>query len=217
MLLLVAVLCRGAAHAVAEEGWMTLTPCSSASAAAWITSSGLAWHRLVAWGPPGFDAYARLRFLPDPLYPGQSEVDLEPGAPPPEHELLRTTLDVLKQHTGAPDDVYFCLWDGWGPDALSPSVLSGSRVVVPNRSYFLMHGTLSDFGDWHAPSRGHPGADLPDPAFVWPADHSWCIANDVDPHYAGIGASRTAIEELLAHAQLDVVSADPRIEPPHYA
>src|SRR5262245_1538655 len=50
---------------------MTLTLCEDASAAAWITSSDLPWQQLVAFGPAGFQAYARLRFLPDPAYAGQ--------------------------------------------------------------------------------------------------------------------------------------------------
>jgi hypothetical protein len=197
---------------------MTLRPCSSPSAAAWITSSDLAWHRLVGLGPSGFDAYARLRFLPDPLYNGQPEITLDNPEAPSEHELLHTTLEVLRQHTTTTDEVYFCLWDGWGSDAFPPSVLNGVRVVVPNRAYFMLRGTLSDFGTWHAPETPatQPGFDLPDPAFIWPGDHAWCIANDVDPHYAGIGATSRAVQQLLAHPELDIVSTDPGKEPPYY-
>lgn len=188
-----------------------LRPCTDLSAAAWITSSDRPWQQLIAFGPSGFEAYARLRFLPDPVYVGQPEVEIDDDAPS-EHELLRTTLEVLSEHTRAPDDCYFCLWDGWG------AVLNGPKVVVPNRAYFMIRGALSEFGDWGAADLwpGRPRSDMPDPAFVWPADHAWCIANDVDPHYAGIGADSTAIDELLAHPRLDAVAADPRVEPPAY-
>jgi hypothetical protein len=213
------------------------------SAAAWITSSDLPWQQLVTFGPSGFEAYARLRFLPDPVYAGQPEIGIEDDAPS-EHELLRTTLDVLGQHTRAPDDCYFCLWDGWGSDiyggdglrianfgdgttrpgpriapAFPPSVLNGLKVVMLHRAYFLFHGSLSEFGDWGAGAElapGWPRSQMPDPAFVWPADHAWCIANDVDPHYAGIGADSTAIDQLLAHSGLDIVPADPRVDQPNY-
>lgn len=207
---------------------MTLTPCADVSAAAWITSSDLPWQELIAFGPSGFEAYARLRFLPDPVYPGQPEIEIDDDAPS-ENELLRATLEVLRQHTRAPNDCYFCLWDGWGSDtdgdddaraapAFPPSVLNGPKVVVPNRAYFLFHGALSEFGDWGAAevSPRRPRSHMPDPAFIWPADHAWCIANDVDPHYAGIGADSTAIDQLLAHPGLDVVTADPHTEQPHY-
>lgn len=197
---------------------MMLRPCSDVSASAWITSSDLPWHQLVTFGPSGFDAYARLKFLPDPLHSGQPEVSLGDNAPP-ERELLRATLEVLRQHTAAPDDVYFCLWDGWGPDGVYPaSMLSCPKVEIPNRSYFLLRGALSDIGNWDDAevSPGDPRLPLPEPAFVWPADHAWCIANDVDPHYAGIGASAVAIDQLLAHAELDVEAADPQLQQPYY-
>jgi hypothetical protein len=51
---------------------------------------------------------------------------------------------------------------------------------------------------------------MPDPAFIWPADRAWCVANAVDPHWAGIGADVSAIDELLADPRLDVVRANPK-------
>jgi hypothetical protein len=216
-----------------------LTHCEDLSPAAWISGSDVPWQQLVTFGPAGFDSYARLRFLPDPVRPGHSEPEPDLDAPP-EHEQLRAALDVLRQHTRTPDECYFCLWEGWGFEtppavgyagapagsvellrivpAFPPSVLDGPKVNVPRRKYYLFSGSLSQFGDWDAAEMwaGQPWLDMPDPAFIWPADHSWCIANDVDPHYAGIGASTAAIEQLLGHPDLDVVPADPRVEPPAY-
>ena len=227
-----------------HDGRVALTPCSDVSAAGWITAGDRPWHELVGFGPPGFPAYARLLYLPDPVHEGQRESDVEiNGDAPSETELLRTVLEVLARHTRTPDDSYFCLWDGWGEDieggdgarvldwrsgtvrqgpgiapAFPPWVLNGPKVVAPNRAYFLFHGTLSDFGDWGAAEMwpGQPRLDMPDPAFIWPADHAWCVANDVDPHWAGIGADLSAIGELLADPRLDVVPADPREEQPWY-
>jgi hypothetical protein len=233
---------------------VALTPCADVSAADWITRSDLPWQRLVALGPSGFEAYVRLRFLPDPEYAGQPEIGAADDAPS-EHDLLRAALEVLREHTRAVDDCYFCLWDGWGSDidgddgtqtidlgvpgerseryrdpiraprpspriapAFPPSVLNGPKVNIPGRAYFLFHGALSDFGDWGAAeeSPGRPRTHMPDPAFIWPADRAWCVANDVDPHYAGIGADATAVGQLLDHPRLDIVPTDPRMEPPHY-
>lgn len=195
---------------------MPLTPCTDVSAAAWLTSSDQPWQQLATLGPSGFASYARLRFLPDPAHPGQEESDVEvdPGAPS-EHELLRTALEVLGHHTRTPDDCYFCLWDGWG-QGLSRPVLAGPKVVLPGRGYHLFRGALSDLGDWGPADLSRGPSRQTDPAFVWPADHAWCLADDVDPHYAGIGAAAAAIDELLAHPGLDVVPADPRREQPHY-
>ena len=59
-------------------------------------------------------------------------------------------------------------------------------------------------------------AEVPgyEPAFVWPADHAWCVANDVDPHWAGIGGGAPLIELLVADPCLDAVAADPAGDQP---
>lgn len=43
-----------------------LNPCATPSPAAWIVNSVVEWYDLAVLGPAGFDAYARLRFMPDP-------------------------------------------------------------------------------------------------------------------------------------------------------
>jgi hypothetical protein len=223
---------------------VALIPDSDLSAADWIMASDRPWEQLVTFGPAGFPAYARLRFLPDPTYVGQGERDSDVAADAPaETTQLRVVLETLARHTRTPDDCYFCLWDGWGSDieggdgarildlqtgavskgpliapAFPPSVLHGPKVVVPNRAYFLFRGSASDFGDWGAADEwaGQPRQHMPAPAFVWPADHAWCLANDVDPHWAGIGADFPAIDQLLADPGLDVVPADPSQDQPYY-
>ena len=135
---------------------MALVPDRDMSAADWIMTSDRPWEQLVTFGPAGFPAYARLRFLPDPVYEGQAEhaVDIDVDAPA-ESAQLRVVLETLTSHTRTPDDCYFCLWDGWGSDidggdgarildmesgavtkgpliapAFPPSVLEGPKVVV---------------------------------------------------------------------------------------
>jgi hypothetical protein len=202
------------------------------------------WQQLVGFGPEGFPAYARLRFLPDPAYEGQSENDVDVAEDDPtETALLRAALETLTRHTRTPEDCFFCLWEGWGSDinggdgarivdwqtgtvrpgaqvapAFPPSVLHGPKVVIPNRAYYLFRGSVSDFGDWGAAEMwpGQPRLQMPNAAFIWPTDHAWCIANDVDPHWAGIGADVSAVDELLADPRLDVVAADPRQHQPAY-
>ena len=223
---------------IGEDGGMALVPCSDLSAAGWLSSGSRPWHELVGFGPEGFAAYARLRFIPDPRYPGQRETDVEVGEDfPTETVRLRAVLETLRRHTRTPEDCYFCLWKGWGLDvwgdlegeseplrrpriapAFPDAVLNGPRVDLPHRSYLLFRGTVADFGDWGAADMwpGQPRLQMPDPAFVWPADHAWCVANDVDPHWAGIGASAAAIDELVNDPHLDVVPADPRESQPFY-
>jgi hypothetical protein len=49
--------------------------CNDVSAADWIVQAQIPCEQLVNFGPPGFPAYARLRFIPDPTKPGQTEAD----------------------------------------------------------------------------------------------------------------------------------------------
>ncbi|UUV31056.1 hypothetical protein NQK81_40940 [Amycolatopsis roodepoortensis] len=177
---------------------MAPTPRADLSPAGWISSSDLPWRRLVTFGPAGFDGYARLRFVPDPAFDGQSESDAVAAAP--EDELLRALFEVLATRTSTPDDCFFCLWDGYGDAFGHP------KVVVPHREYFLFSGTTADAGFW-----GTPG-----PAFVWPSDRAWCVAKDVDPHWAGIGADAATLDLLLADPRLDIVAANPDREQPAY-
>jgi hypothetical protein len=223
---------------------MSLTPCPDLSAAGWLTAGGSSSDQLIDFGPAGFPAYARLRFLPDPAYDGQSENDVAgDDDAPSESAQLSTVLETLARHTSTPDECYFCLWDGWGSDiyggdgarivdwetrtvrpgpliapAFPSTVLSGPKLVIPNRAYFLFRGAVSEFGDWAAAELwpGQPRPGMPNPAFIWPADHAWCVADDVDPHWAGIGADIRAIDQLLTDPRLDVVRADPRANQPRY-
>ncbi|WP_205709610.1 hypothetical protein [Kineococcus siccus] len=199
---------------------MTVTLCCDVSAAAWLDSTDSSWGKLVCLGPDGFERYARLRFIPDPTQTGQREGDVagdeDRGT---ETEQLRTAVDVLSAHTTTVDDCYFALWDGWG---VTPAGGPARPTwQLPDRDYFLFQGPLSALGDedqWREALRTSDARWwLPVPAFVWPADRAWCLTKDVDPHYAGIGASGAAIEDLLVRSGLDLVLSDPADTPPHYS
>jgi hypothetical protein len=160
--------------------------------------------QLITFGPAGFEAYARLRYIPDPTRPGQQEHEADI---PDDHPLdaLQATraLGILAAFTDTPEECYFCFWEGMAGDFLPSAVLEGPMVSVPDRRYALFTGRLGD--------------ELAEvPAFVWPADHRWCFASDVDPHWAGIGAERAAIDALLEDSELDAVEARPDVTPPAY-
>jgi hypothetical protein len=223
---------------------MALAWCSDVSLASWLSASDADLWQLISFGPADFASYARLRFIPDPKVPGQSESDVDDDViPESEAALVRGVLDVLARHTTTPDDCFFCLWEGWGSairgedglrvanfdtgtatlgpvmaPAFDQSVLDGPKVSIPHRNYYLFRGPLTDFGDWGAADYlpGMPRTDMPNPAFIWPADRSWCLANDVDPHWVGIGASTAAIDELLGTAGLDITRANPTEPQPEY-
>jgi hypothetical protein len=239
---------------------VALTVTADLAPADWIATSTLDWSRLIEFGPSGFPAYARLRFMPDPSYPGQSENDAPDEGE--ERYAWRTRqwgvlMRLLGARTSTPGDCYACVWDGYGSSDAGepPRAPQGSgdslrrmperyrddptghwtvapsaprtptrtpKLVVPNREYYLFRGTVDDVARWedarYSPELRveHLRVNAPELAFVWPADRAWCVAFDVDPHWAGIGASVEAVDALVADENLDAVPADPGADQPHY-
>jgi hypothetical protein len=194
---------------------MVLVHATDTTAAAWLVNSHTPPDQLITLGPAGYEAYARLRYIPDPAYPGQAETDADVAAGHPLWAAqARRALNVLAAFTETPDECFFCIWEGTAGDVLSATELQGPGVTLPYRRYVLFAGRLTHFievGD--RPFYGDSG---PVPAFVWPADRRWCFTSDVDPHWAGIGADRVAIQRLQRTSGLDIVEAMPNERPPAY-
>jgi hypothetical protein len=184
------------------------------SAAAWLSETDAGPERLITFGPSTFPVYARLRYLPDPVRPGMDEAEAQV---PPGHvtdiSAARTALKALAKYSASVDSCYVCVWEGLGTPLRDSDLRRGPLVVLPHRRYILFRGTLDDLDDWN---------DLFDfecnspPALVWPTDHRWCFASDVDPHWAGIGADTNVIDKLVADTSMDIVSADPNTRQPTY-
>lgn len=185
------------------------------AAADWLVRADAEPMRLITFGPPGFEAYARLRFIPDPAWPGLSEADVVlPEDHPSEIEQSRIALRTLTSRTGAASDGFFCVWEGWTGSFLAPELTRGPLVTLPHRRYVLFAGPLAAIERWeHHFGAGRP---CPPPAFAWPADHAWCFTSDVDPHWAGVAGSAAAIRSLTAHPALDVVATSPGRSPRAY-
>lgn len=194
---------------------MKLNYCPDTSAADWLVHSGTPGEQLITFGPSGFEAFARLRFIPDPAGPDREEAnaDIAEGRLS-DIEQTRRALRLLATFTSTPQECYFCLWEGYSDAPLPPQAQRGPLVELPHRRYVLLRGALNDIDTWEADLGG--GQSVAPPAFVWPADHRWCLASDVDPHWAGIGAEHAAIEALLGDPQLDVVPATPTDRQPQY-
>ena len=194
---------------------MVVVHTADTAAAAWLVNSQTPPDQLITFGPVGFEAYARLRYIPDPTGPGQLETDADiPADHPLWASQARRALNVLADFTETPDKCFFCIWEGIAGDVLSPTELQGPLITVPHRRYVLFAGHVRDYIE--ADDGPFDGESGPVPAFVWPADRRWCFASDVDTHWAGIGADRVAIEKLLDTPGLDVVQAMPNERPPAY-
>jgi hypothetical protein len=197
-----------------------------------LVASGLDRHKRRSLQPVRDNStvrFCRLRsrsIHSDPVREGQRESEADLDATPDEVDQWRALLGLLATGTADPDDRYFGLWDGWafsGSARRWPTFGVPRGNELPARSYFLFHGPLweaeiwgggvpADAGIWDRPEFSRGGA----PAFVWPSDHTWCIAADIDPHWAGIGASVPLIELLIGDPRLDAVEADPTAKQPFY-
>ncbi len=98
-------------------------------------------------------------------------------------------------------------------NARDVEAVKGPLVVLPHRRYLLYSTTIDGLDDWDELFKT-PFNSAPN--FVWPTDHRWCVASDVDPHWAGIGADVDVIDQLVASSDLDVVRADPADDQPTY-
>lgn len=193
---------------------LTLEFCSDTTPAEWLVRSDTPAFQLITFGPARFEAFARLRFIPDPES-GQKEADIElPAEHPSDIAQARRAIHRLASFTSTPGECYFCLWEGYSDVPLPPDVRRGPLVEVPHRRYALLRGSIQDIDGWEGRLGG--GQPIPPPAFVWPADQRWCFASDVDPHWAGIGAEQAAVEALVGDPELDAVWASPTEEQPVY-
>lgn len=198
------------------------------SHANWFTNSPDHWIQLCARGPSGFARYARLfhrQFTDDDFDPETTpETTREIGNLP--DNLLQQLTSILERHTQTPEDCFFGLWPGHGevsgghavavlddkpqsklpiPPAFPPEVMTGPLVEIPNREYLLFRGPLSEAGQWGAVDV-IPGISrhINSPNLMWPADHAWFVATEVDLEWTGIGGSHRLIADLLTAQGLEV-------------
>jgi hypothetical protein len=148
---------------------------------------------------------------------------------------LHVLWDVLARHTSTPHQCYFALWEGWGtlqgdvttvyahrtgsgsipppPPRPAPAewqlVLSGQRFPMPARNEFYLfegdvHAALR-IGAWPNESVFHAIA----PQFIWPGDHAWCVATEIDHDSTFVGGTQALVEELCASTEIEVLQIAP--------
>lgn len=166
---------------------MTLRPLADVSPADWfVHAEAEAWTK-ICLGPPGYEAYARLQLIPADEDPDVDLTQLSAQA-------LRR---ILPDHTTTADDCYFGQWDGsgWEPP-VTPASTTFSVMFEPGpglrgslRDYHLFGGSLEDSSRWDG---GDP------PHLMWPADHAWFVAKDVDPDWIGVGGTVALIDDVLS-------------------
>lgn len=202
---------------------MSLAVCSDLSPADWIVTSDVPWGRLATFGPAGFAAYARVRFIPDPTHHGQKETEADLSASPGETEQWRALLQLLAAETSDPEDCYFGLWEGWGsrsrladgPPSAFPAELKSQPAPT---SCFVGRFRRLRFG-------AHPRRLGSGPARVLGGRYArvrlavrprLVRRGGHRPTLGRVGATVPSIERLVDDRRLDAVAADPDGEQPAY-
>ncbi|MBF4574345.1 hypothetical protein ITJ64_17680 [Herbiconiux sp. VKM Ac-1786] len=140
---------------------------------------------------------------------GDVEVDGRRVSAPPtgrlDPRLLAALVPALAAATTS-DAVTLAVWEGWGHGVTLP----GPRFELPGRAYGLLGGRLAELADpewpWAAGIGWTPPFEGPMPQLIWPADHAWVLASEIDWDSTIVAGSRALIDAVLA---LDVVEAFP--------
>jgi hypothetical protein len=172
---------------------MALRPLSDISRADWFVDSAADWWTKVCLGPPGYETYARVFYDVSEDAAGDADV------------LTRATLrDILAEHTTTRNECVFGLWDGQPYD--DDRWYTGPRISIHTESGRSGHlGAARTFHLFSGPlSEAHHADDTIGVALLWPADHAWFAAGDVDPAWIGVGGTQDLIDELVGDARLDV-------------
>ena len=135
------------------------------------------------WGSiaPHFDGSGR-----------SSDVDPEEGSVP------AATLAAILEHCPADDDLTYGVWDGFG----SWTNQDDQSALMPGwggRSYRLFAAGKSALTQWPGMHRSSPqSANL-----IWPNDHSWCIATEIDWDSTLVACSDDVADALLEDQRLE--------------
>jgi hypothetical protein len=140
-------------------------------------------HALMQWGSicPRFDGSSR-----------SSDVDPDEGSAP------AAILAAILEHCPADGEVIHGVWDGFG----SWDDTADRGGLMPGwggRSYRLFVGAKSAITSW-------PGMDpcWPQSAnLIWPTDHSWCLATEIDFDSTLVACSDHVAESLVSDERLE--------------
>ncbi len=116
------------------------------------------------------------------------------------------TLDalcgILAAHTADPTYCFFglCTIQGW-EDSFSADKLQPLLQLPAERDHIVLAGPLSAVGqisyNWLAPN------------LIWPADHSWLVASEVDFDSTLVGGTTGLIEAIVESPDLEAWQVQP--------
>jgi hypothetical protein len=126
---------------------------------------------------------------------------------------LAAAAAVLARHTTTPDAGVAAIWEGWGGQ-----IAAGPRLDLhgdTGRHYILFEAGANDFADAAWPDRApwvNEAMWAQSPSILWPDDHSWVLATEIDFDSTLVAGTAALIRELVQTPSLEVlpihISAD---------
>jgi hypothetical protein len=167
------------------------------------------WAEVAAWS--GLELRANAQFHSVALPPhGPVSAELASSRAPRKGSLTAgdcsAVAALLRPHTATPERCWFCLWEGYAwqgvkSNPIPAEILDGPRVSLPRREYVLFGGPVEA-------AAAIDGAAFT-PNIWWPADRVWCVVSAIDLPWTYVAGPAPMIAELLNHADLEVLPAEP--------
>ena len=156
------------------------------------SGDGRTWAEVAAQAGPVMHPLAQWCGIYPAFNGGRSsDVDPEEGSMPP------SVQHAVLEHCPATGDLFYAVWVGFGswegPD--------DGPTMRGRGGYRLFAGPKQVLTTW-------PGMTPPwqqSANLIWPPDHSWCIATDIDWDSTLVAGAPTLADRLLADPRLEAV------------
>lgn len=171
------------------------------------------WHEMASWAKTRLTPHAQYGYVALPEHVPALPCPADNGDPmvgDMDHEDFEALVQIVSRH--AEIDTWWGIWDGHGwdhavsividtgarhrvPDPVPASIRQGPRLCLPGRDYLMVHGSAEGALDFTHAFRQTPN-------LWWAADHSWCVATEIDFCYTYVGGPPALIQNILASKTL---------------
>jgi len=111
--------------------------------------------------------------------------------------VLAALVPLLRVETATPDGALAAYWVGG-----TGQVLVGRSVTIDRYDYVLAHTDTAELAQPGWGSRLGLRTDEP-PQLLWPEDHAWVLATEIDWDSTIIAGSRALIDSILADGRFE--------------
>lgn len=161
-----------------------------------------------------FHRLAKTELYQNALIDGANGVDYwRPNQGELDEGQLQALTALLGGNTAKGQDIFQAVWEGWGgfkPGAGSIPSGPGQALTVANglRRYWVFRGSLGELA--HPPWFGDGlGFSSPTLNLAWPADHSWCLATEIDFDSTLVGGTAELIDAIVQSEVLEALRVTP--------